>query len=614
VISNITLGSGEAYGDITRLPAPYFEDKPEYAGYPSFNGPNHLSHDILVDIRDIDSDGRQDILVNSVIYDHVAGFVAGVVQILHNKGNLQFEDVTDTSLYNFFLGKASGHEAQFVDVNGDGFPDILIPQHGGAFDSTAATAAQTWANQILINTGTGKFVQAMWNEFHEMTISQEQIVPDGFFLRQDSKYTPYLLPDRRLGFIASQDMFLNGVRKTAFFDFRAHQPLSTGPNGTDPALHGAPGFSEYFYLTEYPDVAAAVATGQYTSGLAHYLAVGRNQGREAFAPNATIRGSMQTHTLILNGPRSNFTVSGIVGGYRLKDNIGRYGTLTLFDIEHVRFSDTTIALGSPSLFGDFDGDGKVDVTVYRDGAWYVLRSSDGGAAVTNWGGLMQDVPVLGDYDGDGKADVAVYRDGIWFIQRSTDGGQTTLGWGGVLQDVPVPANFDGDGKIDVAVYRRGIWFIRRSSDTGMTVISWGGAAQDVPLPADYDGDGKADAAVYRQGIWFIRRSSDTGMTVISWGGAAQDVAVPADYDGDGKTDAAVYRNGIWFIRRSTDMGMTVISWGGAAQDVAVPADYDGDGRTDIGVYRNGIWFILRSSDSVQFAVGWGGAPQDVPLN
>ena len=228
-----------------------------------------------------------------------------------------------------------------MDINGDGFPDIIMPQVGN-FDG-AATAVQTWANQVLINTGTGKFVQAMWNEFHEMTLSQEQLVPGGGFLRQDWKYIPYLLPDRRLGFVTSQDVFLNGVRKLGFFDFRATRPLSTGPNGTDPALQGAPGFSEYFYLTEYPDVAA----GWYANGLAHYLAAGRSEGREAFAPNATIRGSAQFDTVTLNAPRSNFSLTKIPGGFQLKDNVGRYGTLTLFNVERVQFSNTTIGLGVP---------------------------------------------------------------------------------------------------------------------------------------------------------------------------------------------------------------------------------------------------------------------------
>ncbi|MGB7951982.1 MAG: choice-of-anchor Q domain-containing protein, partial [Candidatus Binatia bacterium] len=108
---------------------------------------------------------------------------------------------------------------------------------------------------------------------------------------------------------------------------------------------------------------------------------------------------------------------------------------------------------------DFDGDGRNDIGVYRDGAWFILRSSDGGVTATGWGGLPQDIPVAGDYDGDGRTDVAVYRDGSWLIIRSSDQGLTSRGWGGLSGDVPVPGDYDGDGKTDVAVYRNGSWFI-----------------------------------------------------------------------------------------------------------------------------------------------------------
>jgi N-acetylneuraminic acid mutarotase len=171
-----------------------------------------------------------------------------------------------------------------------------------------------------------------------------------------------------------------------------------------------------------------------------------------------------------------------------------------------------------------------------------------------------------DFTGDGISDIGIYRNGTWFIRRSSDGGITSLGWGGLTQDKPVPADYDGDGKVDLAVYRDGTWFVLRSSDGGQTTAGWGGAAQDRPLPADYDGDGKADVAVYRDGIWFVLRSSDGGQTTVGWGGLPQDIPVPADYDGDGKADVAVYRDGMWLILRSSG-GTTAIGWGGAAQDI-----------------------------------------------
>jgi hypothetical protein len=62
--------------------------------------------------------------------------------------------------------------------------------------------------------------------------------------------------------------------------------------------------------------------------------------------------------------------------------------------------------------GDFDGDGKGDLTIWResDGMWWWLRSSDNTAQMFQWG-MSGDKPVQGDYDGDGKTDPAIWRPG-----------------------------------------------------------------------------------------------------------------------------------------------------------------------------------------------------------
>src|SRR5262249_27053955 len=105
----------------------------------------------------------------------------------------------------------------------------------------------------------------------------------------------------------------------------------------------------------------------------------------------------------------------------------------------------------------------------------------------------------GDFDGDGKTDIAVFRPatGTWFIRYSGTPTSAAIAWGGV-GDVPVPADYDGDGVVDVAVFRpaSGTWFIRYSATPTSATIVWGGSG-DVAVPADYDGDGIADIAVFR---------------------------------------------------------------------------------------------------------------------
>lgn len=244
-----------------------------------------------------------------------------------------------------------------------------------------------------------------------------------------------------------------------------------------------------------------------------------------------------------------------------------------------------------------------------NGDWNSINSVP--SQTYHWGASsLGDIPAPGDFDGDGRTDYAVYRngEGTWYVVVSSTGAWSVLNFG-LPGDIPIPNDYNGGGKTDYAVFRPsdGNWYILYTETQQFVAVNWG-ANGDRPVPADYDGDTKTDIAIFRPsiGAWYYIRSSDSGMVAASWGSNG-DLALPADYDGDGKADLAVYRAGIWHILRSTNGAYAPIYWGSAGD---IPIPFLDKGEVSIPtVYRpgNSRWYSAR------YPIGWslvfsGGTP------
>lgn len=302
---------------------------------------------------------------------------------------------------------------------------------------------------------------------------------------------------------------------------------------------------------------------------------------------------------VFNGTNPN----GIWKLYVVDDEAGDTGGISTWTIDV-----TTTTSRLTNLTSDFDGDGRADLSLWRDavGTWYTIASFANSFAGTQFG-ASGDRIVPADYDGDGRTDMAVWRpsSGTWYLLQSTAGFTGTQF--GATGDLPAQGDYDGDGRADLVVFRpsQGVWYSLLSNG-GFTATPFGQNG-DKPVPGDYDGDGRTDIAVYRPsaGSWYLLRST-LGFTGVQFGVAADKVA-PADYDGDGTTDLAVFREsaGAWYVLGST-AGFTATQFG-AANDIPAPSDFDGDGKADINLFRpaGGAWYRLNSTNGIFVATQFG---------
>ncbi|GAA0607563.1 hypothetical protein GCM10009534_47870 [Kribbella sandramycini] len=299
---------------------------------------------------------------------------------------------------------------------------------------------------------------------------------------------------------------------------------------------------------------------------------------------------------------------------------------------------------APKVRGDSNGDGRADVTAVLDhgfgrtGIWNIVS----GGSAFNAGTMAWDTgegtgfslakvkPVQGDFDGDGRTDMAVFRSGaggrMYLYKLPSDGNEyqnppavwttETSPWQLNTARV-VSGDVDADGKDDIVVQNAGTgdnWQAQvfRAADDFAAPVGWVQAAagntwsRSAPLLVDIDQDGKSDLLsvrnltgcrtavdLYRStGTAFAAATTiyDSGADGFCWDKSRFTVADP---DGNGRDDIVA------LTENTTNDGTLVVFSGSATQltkadwrrvtglelakTTLVSGDYDGDRLDDIGL-------------------------------
>jgi hypothetical protein len=270
----------------------------------------------------------------------------------------------------------------------------------------------------------------------------------------------------------------------------------------------------------------------------------------------TSAGTAQVAVQSAFGESSNqlpFTITSVLPS---QAGIFRGGYFWLEDVDGNRqFNsppDRAFAFGGVAgdipITGDWNGSGTTKVGVYRPSNGLFVLDYDGDGQFTgadrayNLGVGIDptDVPVVGDWNGDGKTKVGLFRQGYFWILDTNGNGvfqqgvDQTFAFGGVAGDVPVVGDWNGSGTSKIGLLRQGFFWILDANGNGSLdnvngvggdqAFAFGGIAGDVPVVGDWNGDGKSKVGMFRSGFFWVLDAN--GNHTFDGTGVGQDLAFP----------------------------------------------------------------------------------------
>jgi hypothetical protein len=251
-----------------------------------YGSDNQLHNDTLA--NDFDHDGDTDL---AIMWTRKDPFSSGTyIQILSNDGKGNYQDKTseipENALKDAYKNGGWAEYWQLFDFNNDGHMDI----GGISSEEDVSLGSEAFGGfpVIYFNDGKGRF------NIEYISLDKLNGVPLIF-----SDFDQ----DNLIEFVTFKSGWSNveGTESQSTIHlYELTNEIGTGPsNSTDTAEQSAPGFNERYYLNENSSAQEAITAGTYDTGLAHYLAEGKDAGLKTFAPFTKVHGYSGNDTIVL---------------------------------------------------------------------------------------------------------------------------------------------------------------------------------------------------------------------------------------------------------------------------------------------------------------------------